>query len=88
MFHQGPGVPSSGAAGLFFACRTTEEKGNRRWWRYVDADGTVIATDADMLRRINPGGASRVELTPGTVDLEQAWTAAAASIVEAHPPTW
>jgi hypothetical protein len=83
-FRQGPGVPSSGAPGLFFACRTTKEKGDRRWWRDVDADGTIVSTEADMLRRINPGGAARVELQPGDVDLEVAWSLAAASIVEAH----
>jgi hypothetical protein len=83
-FSQGQGVPSIGASGLFFACRTSREKGNRRWWRYVGSDGTVVSTDADMLRRINPGAAPGIELMPGLIDLEAAWTVAAASIVEAH----
>jgi hypothetical protein len=83
-FRQGPGVPSTGAPGIFFACRTSEDKGDRRWWRYVEADGSIVSTDADMLRRINPGPAPGVELAPGDVDLEAAWATAVASIVEAH----
>ena len=58
-FRQGPGIPSTGTAGIFFACRTSQEKGSRRWWRYIETDGTVVSTDADMLRRINPGAAPR-----------------------------
>ncbi|MEJ7764438.1 MAG: helicase-related protein [Acidimicrobiales bacterium] len=86
-FYQGPGIPSRGNPGVFFACRTSRAKGDRRWWRFVEMgpDGLVIVTtEADMLRRINPGPAAGVDLTAGSVDLEAAWTAAATDIVAAH----
>jgi superfamily II DNA or RNA helicase len=77
-FRQGSGVPSRGARGVFFACRAQ----GRRYWRYVEAAGEVASEEADMLRRINPGGAPRADAEG--VDLEAAWQAAARSIVEEH----
>lgn len=77
-FRQGPGVPSSGAPGIFFACRVAGE----RYWRYVDADG-VLAEPAAILRRIDPGSAPGVDAPP-ELDLEKAWEQAADSIVEEH----
>ena len=74
-FRQGPGVPSSGAPGIFFACRV----GGDRYWRYVDADG-VLAEPATILRRIDPGSAPGVDAPP-ELDLEKAWEQAADSIV-------
>ncbi len=76
-FRQGPGVPSSGAPGLFFACRVRGE----RYWRYVDAEG-VLSEPAAILRRIDPGSAPGVEAAE--VGLEEAWAQAAASIVEEY----
>ena len=77
-FRQGPGVPSSGAPGVFFACRVEGE----RYWRYVDADN-VLVEPAAILRRIDPGSAPGVE-APTDIDLEAAWERAARSIVEEH----
>ena len=74
-FRQGLGVPSSGAPGIFFACRV----GGERYWRYVDADG-VLAEPATILRRIDPGSAPGVDAPP-ELDLEKAWQQAADSIV-------
>ena len=74
-FRQGPGVPSSGAPGIFFACRV----GGERYWRYVDADG-VLGEPATILRRIDPGSAPGVDAPP-ELDLEKAWQQAADSIV-------
>lgn len=76
-FRQGPGIPSVGAPGVFFACRA---KG-KRYWRYVDDTGT-IREPAPILRRIDPGHAPGVEHP--MVDLEAAWDAAVRSIVEEH----
>lgn len=82
-FRQAAGVPSVGAPGWFFACRT---RGGQRYWRYVEADAGVITTDSDILRRINPGAAPPADADPAVVgiDLETAWRAAAVSIVEEH----
>ncbi|MCY3953659.1 MAG: hypothetical protein OXG69_14115 [bacterium] len=83
-FAQGPGVPSVGPSGIFFACRTRH---GERYWRYVADDGDITSAEAAILRRIDPGFA------PGTdspvIRLEEAWSAAAASILEEHnaPPT-
>lgn len=76
-FRQGAGVPSSGAPGVFFACRVRGE----RYWRYVDANG-VLSEPAAILRRIDPGSAPGVEAAE--VGLEEAWARAAESIVEEH----
>jgi hypothetical protein len=82
-FRQGPGIPSVGTPGLWFACRT---RSGQRYWRYVEADGTVLDADSEMLRRINPGRALSTEPDPALVglDLEAAWRAAASSIVAEH----
>ena len=82
-FRQGISIPSVGAPGLFFACRT---RSGQRYWRYVEADGTVLDADSEMLRRINPGRAQPAEPDPARLglDLEAAWRAAAAGIVEEH----
>lgn len=82
-FRQGPGIPSVGTPGLFFGCRT---RGGQRYWRYVEADGTVLDADSEMLRRINPGRAPSTEPDPALLglDLEAAWRAAASSIVTDH----
>ena len=76
-FAQGPGVPSVGPPGVFFACRTRD---GERHWRYVSADGDIASAPPEILRRINPGRAAGV--SGAAVDLEQAWSAAAASIIE------
>jgi superfamily II DNA or RNA helicase len=80
VFRQGPGVPSSGSSGAFFACRT---RGGQRYWRYVEREG-VLDRDADILRRINPGPATGEQVPASGIDLELMWQAAAASIVEEH----
>ncbi|HEX6349160.1 MAG TPA: helicase-related protein [Candidatus Dormibacteraeota bacterium] len=77
-FQQGPGIPSRGASGIFFACRAQ----GRRYWRYVEAGGEVVSEEADILRRINPGAAPRAE--PEGIDLEGAWGVAATSVVAEH----
>ena len=74
-FWQGPDTPSSGAPGVFFACRANDE----RYWRYVGNTG-VIKEPATILRRIDPGYAPGVEDPP--IDLEEAWEKAVASIVK------
>jgi len=79
-FRQGPGVPSAGSPGVFFACRTP---GGQRYWRYVEAGG-VLDTDAEILRRINPGRARAEQIPVTGFDLEALWHAAADSIVEEH----
>ena len=81
-FAQGPGVPSVGPTGVFLACRTRD---GERYWRYMADDGGIASAPATMLRRINPGDAPGV-LDPA-VDLESAWSDAAASIVEEHNDT-
>ena len=75
------GAASPGPPGVFFACRTT---GGQRYWRFVEADGTLVEAEATILRRINPGSAPRVNLEPGGVDLERLWAVAAPSIVVEH----
>lgn len=77
-FRQATGVPSVGAAGVFFACRAED----RRYWRYVEGGGTVIEEEADMLRRINPGNAPLADAV--SIELEQAWRLAADTIVAEH----
>ena len=76
-FRQGSGCPSSGAPGVFFACRARGE----RYWRYVTED-EVIGEPATILRRIDPGQAEGVESPP--LDLEAAWERAVGSIVAEH----
>ena len=76
-FRQGPDTPSSGPAGVFFACRAKGE----RYWRYVDDKG-VISEPAPILRRVDPGTAAGVDGPP--IDLEVAWQKAVGSIVEEH----
>lgn len=78
-FHQGSGVPSTGSPGVFLACRTSA---GQRYWRFVEADGTVVDNEASMLRRIDPGVTQGVD--SAEIDLESAWSAAAASIVSEH----
>jgi superfamily II DNA or RNA helicase len=82
-FRQGLGIPSVGTPGLFFACQT---RSGQRYWRYVEADGTVLDADSEMLRRINPGRAPSTDPDPALLglDLEAAWQAAASSIVADH----
>ncbi len=77
-YRQGQDVPSRGAQGIFFACRAQ----GRRYWRYVESSGDVIAEDAQMLRRIDPGSAPLAEAVG--IDLELAWGEASRSIVETH----
>ena len=85
VFCQGPGVPSRGEPGVFFACQTG--KGDR-YWRYVTRDGktgdarTRAEPDAAILRRINPGEAAG--LPEPMASLEAAFSAAVGSIVEEH----
>lgn len=79
-FHQGPTVPSQGTTGVFFACRT---KSDNRYWRYIETDGSLTDSEAEMLRRINPGTAPAADVGEG-IDLEGAWQAAVSAIVEEH----
>ena len=78
-FAQGPGVPSVGPPGVFLACRTRD---GDRYWRYVPDSGDMASAPATILRRIDPGDAPGVPSPP--VDLESAWSAAAASIIDEH----
>jgi superfamily II DNA or RNA helicase len=80
-FRQGPGVPSRGPAGTFFACRTTAASGDQRYWRLVTADGEVLAEELLMLRAINPGTSAQ-HVAP--LDLEEAWRQAVADIIGEH----
>ncbi len=81
-FRQGPGVPSAGEMGLFFACQT---RGGERYWRYVEVtDERVIEIASEMLRRIDPGSAASVAMPVPEVDLERAWHTAVSSIVAEH----
>jgi superfamily II DNA or RNA helicase len=80
-FRQGPDVPSVGEPGTFFACRT---RSGERYWRFVQTNGDVVATESEMLRRINPGTAPGLDLTGADIDLEAAWQAAVISIVTEH----
>ncbi len=80
-FRQGPGIPSAGAPGCFFACRT---RGGQRYWRYVQVDGTVLDTDSEILRRIDPGPAPALAAPVPGLDLEAAWTKAVTTVVEEH----
>lgn len=80
VFRQGPGVPSRGSPGVFFAFRT--RRGDRYWRLVLRSGETRPESDAAILRRINPGpapGLGRPE-----ADLETAWRAATASVVEEH----
>lgn len=79
IFEQGPLSPSVGSAGVFMACRT---RSGERYWRYYDVDGELITEEAAMLRRIDPGSAPGFDRP--TIDLDTAWQAVAASIVEEH----
>lgn len=80
-FRQAPDLPSTGAPGIFFACRT---RTGERYWRYVEIQETVIDTESEMLRRINPGTASSVESPELPIELEEAWEAAVETIVAEH----
>lgn len=62
-------------------CRT---RTGERYWRFVDIDGTVIDTDAEMLRRISSGSAPAVDPSNTAIDLESAWRAALESILDEH----
>jgi len=79
-FRQGPGVPSTGNPGVFFACRT---RGGQRYWRYIEA-AVALDRDAEILRRINPGAAQGEQVPADGFDLETMWRTASASIVEEH----
>lgn len=81
-FAQGPGIPSVGPAGVFFACRTRD---GERHWRYISAEGDIASAPPVILRRINPGRAPGVADPP--IDLEAAWFAAADSIIQEHNET-
>lgn len=78
-FAQGPDVPSVGPPGVFFACRTRD---GERHWRYLATDGDIASAPPVILRRINPGQAPGASDPP--IDLEAAWSAAAASIIQEH----
>ena len=78
-FAQGSEVPSVGPPGVFFACRTRD---GERHWRYLSSDGDIASAPPAILRRINPGQAPGVSDPP--IDLEAAWSAAAASIIQEH----
>ena len=78
-FAQGSDVPSVGPPGVFFACRTRD---GERHWRYLSTEGDIASASPVILRRINPGQAPGVSDPP--IDLETAWSAAAASIIQEH----
>jgi hypothetical protein len=80
-FRQGPGVSSTGEPGVFFACRTRD---GQRDWRYVESNGSVLSTESEILRRINPGSAPAVASPVPGLDLESAWQAAVPTIVDRH----
>lgn len=81
-FRQGPGVPSRGAPGVFFACRVGESPGDSwSYWRYVSGE-QVLSEPARILRRIDPGDAAGI--AEPEVDIESAWELAVASIVAEH----
>ena len=80
-FRQGPGVPSVGQPGIFFACRT---RSGERYWRYIESDEKIVDTDSEMLRRIDPGNASSTSLESSGINLEDAWQRTVASIVAEH----
>lgn len=77
-FSQGPTVPSTGPPGVFFACRTRD---GERYWRYVSEE-EIAWSPPTLLRRINPGLAPGYEIL--SLDLDTAWSIAAASIIEEH----
>ena len=79
-FRQGPGVPSTGPAGVFFACRTSDASGGARYWRFVDDQG-VGSDELPIIRRINPGPADGADMP---ADIEPAWRLAVQSIIEEH----
>ena len=80
-FRQGAGVPSLGGPGIFFACRARQ---GHRYWRLIPSDGSAtIDTEAEMLRRVDPGpSAPAVDLVQ--LDLEAAWQTAVEDIVREH----
>jgi superfamily II DNA or RNA helicase len=80
-FHQGPGVPSRGPTGTFFACRTTALSGDQRYWRLVTDAGKVLAEELLLLRAIDPGTAPTED---APLDGEQAWRLAVNDIVDDH----
>lgn len=84
-FRQTANGRSRGAPGVFFATRTSPLDGateGYRYWRYIEAGGAVIDSDLEMLRRIDPEGGLPCEVDG--LDLEGAWSTAAASIVAEH----
>jgi hypothetical protein len=78
-FRQGRGVPSRGAPGTFFACRTRPLP-VQRYWRYV-RDDEIDREELPILRVINPGQAAGVQLPD---DVETAWRIAVADVVAQH----
>ncbi|MCY3850951.1 MAG: helicase-related protein [Acidimicrobiaceae bacterium] len=78
-FAQGPGVPSTGPPGVFFACRMLD---GQRHWRFVTDEGDIASAPPTLLRRINPGLTAGLDDPP--IDLDTAWSIAAASIIEEH----
>ena len=77
-FRQGPGVPSRGAKGVFFACRTRSDE---RYWRYV-TEKDITSEPAVILRSINPGPAPEADAPK--IDLEIAWSRAVSDIIREH----
>src|SRR5581483_10956638 len=73
---QTAGGASVGAPDVFFATRT---RAGHRYWRYVETEGEVVASDLEMLRRIDPHGSTAADAEG--IDLEAAWNAAVADIV-------
>lgn len=80
-FEQGEVVPSRGPGGIFLACRT---ESGERYWRYIEDDGAMTDSDAEILRRINPGTAPGLDTDELHIDLEASWEGAIASIIEEH----
>lgn len=85
-FRMTKGGRSTGPPGVFFATRTrpmADAERGFRYWRYVEQGSSEpIANDLAILRRIDPEGGEPAD--PGDVDIEAAWTLAAADIVREH----
>lgn len=85
-FRQTADGRSQGPGGVFFATRTPPMEGDEdgyRYWRFIETGtGAILDGDLQILRRIDPEGGEAAD--PAGIDLETAWTRAAADIVEAH----
>nr|MDQ3320767.1 SWF/SNF helicase family protein [Actinomycetota bacterium] len=77
-----------GRPGVFFGARTRAMPGadrGYRYWRFIEFEdeGESLASDLEILRRIDPDGADELPDAAG-IDLEGAWRRAATEIVAEH----